>query len=297
MFNLMAEREEITIAADDGFALAGTLVRPDGPPRAAVLITSGTGFPRTYYLRLARELAERGCAVMVFDCRGIGGSAPADLGAMRMTYADWGRLDTPAALDALAKAAPGAPLLHIAHSVGGHFIGLWRNQAAVAAHLFLCVGSGYWRDHFARAWPLELYFWLVYGPWSLRRHGYVRHGGGWQGASLPRGVWEPWRRWCLKPGYFHDELGSPASGLHPNGYAGVVAPIRSIVYSDDPIANARTAPVMLDLYPNATRELRVRRPQEFGLNRIGHNGPFSTAASPARADIWAWLEDALARQR
>lgn len=49
-------------------------------------------------------------------------------------------------------------------------------------------------------------FWLVLGPHDLGKYGYVRSGRLWRGTDLPRGVFETWKRWCLKPSYFLKEL-------------------------------------------------------------------------------------------
>lgn len=284
--------ETITLAARDGYLLGGLIVRPEGRPRAGLLVTGGTGFKFSFYRPLAEDAATRGFLVLLFDPRGIGNSAPNDLAAMAMDYTDWGRLDAPAALDRLAEAAPGLPLGHVAHSVGGHFVGLWDNHALVKAHAFACVGSGYWRDHPPLAQLRELYFWHAYGPWSLRRHGFVARGGGWTGAPIPRGVFETWRRWCHRPRYLFDELGAPGT-LEHHHYDEVAAPMRSWIYTDDPIANSKTAPVILDLYPNAPTEMIVRSPEDYGLRKIGHNGPFARGTEAPRGEILDWLSATL----
>lgn len=279
------ETRDLTLAAPDGFPLSARLIRgPD--PKLALLVSSGTGFPKGFYDRFARHMAARGAVVLTYDFRGIAGSRPEDLAALRMDYPDWGRLDMPAALDALAGAAPGLPLVHAGHSVGGHFLGFMPNHHRIARHAFVSVGSGYWGRHHRSYNPLELFFWFGFGPWSLRRHGYVRGGGLWGGTDLPRGVWETWRRWCLKPAYFSDELNDR---LQPHHFGAVTAPIRSWIFSDDPIANPRTAPDLLAVYPNATSELVLRRPADYGVRRIGHEGAFRRGMEPFWDEMFDWL--------
>ena len=277
--------QDIIVVAEDGYRLSARLIR--GPaPTHAILITSGTGFPMGFYDRFARHLAANGAAVLLHDMRGIGASRPDDLAAMRMTYEDWGRLDMPAALDALIAAHPGLPVTHVGHSVGGHFVGFMPNHAKITRHAFVAVGSGYWGDHFRSYNPAEIFFWWFYGPWSLARHGYIKGGKLWRGADLPRGVFLPWRHWCHDPRYFADRIGAE---LQPNHFAEITAPIRSWIFTDDPIANRKTAPRMLKVYPNAPGELIVRAPADYGVTRIAHEGAFRRGLEPLWDEISDWL--------
>ncbi len=271
--------------AADGWPLSMRLISVPEPV-VAVLVSSATGYPKGFYERFARHLAGRGAAVLTYDYRGIAGSRPDDLAAMRMDYADWGRLDMPAALDALIKAAPGLPVTHVGHSVGGHFLGFMPNQDRITRHAFLSVGSGYWLGH---SWPdnlIELFFWRVLGPLSLARHGYVKSGRLWTGTDLPRGVFETWRRWCLKPAYFRQEL---QSILRPNHFDAVTAPIRSWIFSDDPVANQITGPELLRVYPHAPAQVVLRDPSDYGAARIGHDGAFRRGREPLWDEVFDWL--------
>lgn len=287
--------EELTFRTADGVQLGGRLFAPEGQPRLAVMLSGGTGFPQRFYAACAQHLAGHGALVLTFDYRGIGASVPDDLAAMEMDYPDWGRHDMPAAAAALRRAADAhkfegrgfeGPLVHLAHSVGGHFAGFMPNHALFARHAFVAVGSGYWRDHPLSYNPFELYFWHVLGPLSIRRHGYVRRGGGWSGASLPRGVFETWKRWCMQPNYYRDELAGP---LRPHHFDALAAPIRSWVFPDDPIATPRTAAAILDCYGAAPHEIVVRRPDEIGVDRIGHEGAFRRGRERLWDEWFEWL--------
>ncbi len=279
--------EDRIVRTADGWPLEATLFRP-ATPRMGVLVSAGTGFPRGFYARFARWMAERGAVVLTYDYRGVGGSRPEDLAAMTMDYPDWGRLDMPAALKALKTAAPGLPLFHVGHSVGGHFVGFMPNHGDIARHAFVSVGTGWWGGHHRTYNPFELVFWLVLGPRHLKRHGYVRSGRFWRGTDLPRGVFETWKRWCLKPAYFLDEL--TQGRLEPQRFADVKAPIRSWIFPDDPIATPRTAAALLKAYPNAPSEIVVRRRTDLGVRRIGHEGAFRRGVEPLWEEILAWFD-------
>lgn len=271
--------------AADGFPLSMRLISAP-QPTLAVLISAGTGYPKGFYDRMARHLAGRGAAVLTYDYRGIAGSRPDDLAGLEMDYTDWGRLDMPAALEALIGEVPGLPVGHVGHSVGGHFIGFMPNHARIDRHAFLSVGIGYWRAHHLSNQPLELTFWHLLGPLSLAHHGYVKGGGLWAGADLPRGTFETWKRWCLKPAYFRDEL---AERLRPHDFEGVTAPIRSWVFADDPIANAVTAPELLKIYPHASAEIVARQASDYGVKRIGHDGAVRRGMEGLWDEVFDWL--------
>lgn len=279
----------LRFAASDGWELEGDLFS-GSEQRLAVMISAGTGFPRRFYRPLAEWLAGRGAVVLAYDYRGIGGSRNGvDLATSGIDYPDWGHYDQPAALAALEQAAPpGLPVTHIAHSVGGHFIGLMPNHDRIARHAFVSVGTGYFGGHHKRNWPLEMYFWWGMGTWSLWRHGFIANTGGWQGEPLPPKLFRTWRRWSHRRAYFRPDL----PRMQPDFYEDVRAPIRSWIFPDDPIATPSTARDILECYPNAPHEIVLRAPADLGLKRIGHEAAFRPGREMLWAEIFDWLEGA-----
>lgn len=277
--------EEIEITCADGFPLSSRLYRPEGAPKLAVLISSGTGFPQQYYRHLAAFLMARGAVVLTYDYRGIAGSALEDW-PTAIDLPDWGRLDMDAAVRALARVAPKVPIAHIGHSAGGHLVGFAAHHGLVSRHAFVCVGSGTWYRHWVSRWPLELYFWWVLGPISIWRTGRVGGAGGWRGAALPPKVFRTWRRWSHRASYYGREL---RRGLQPHHFEACTAPIRSWVFPDDGIATPATAQDILNCFPNAETEILVRAPSFYGLPRIGHQGAFKQGCEAIWEEWWAWL--------
>jgi predicted alpha/beta hydrolase len=269
----------------DGWSLEGDLFQPPSP-RIGVLISAGTGFPRRVYRHLARFLVDQGAAVLTYDYRGIGGSAVSDTQRQRIGYQDWGHYDQPAALAHLAARVPNVPLTHVAHSVGGHFLGLMPNHDQIARHAFLSVGTGYFGFHHKRYWPAEFYFWWIMGGYSLLRHGYVKPVLGWKGEPLPPNLFRTWRKWSHRRAYFKPDM---QTVLRPSHYDQVTSPIRSWVFSDDPIATPRAAQELLSCYPNARTEIRVQTPQQIGRRRIGHEGAFRPGCELLWKDVSDWL--------
>jgi predicted alpha/beta hydrolase len=260
-------------------------------PRAALLLNPATGFPQTFYFRLANYTAGRGYHTLVYDYRGMGTSAPAQLAQEPCRMSDWGLLDMRTALSAVAERAARLPVATLGHSVGGQFLGLLKNHALAKAHVQIATSVGYWPWEQAPFRYLAWWFWRVHGPLMLAIRGYVPTGGGWSGLPLPRGVFEEWRRWCLRPDHFGPDL---HTYLTDNVFTEIRAPVLNVGFSDDPIATRRTVEELNKFFPNVQRESRWFKPSDVGSTRIGHEGFF---ASRHRDSLWRpvmdWLDSKL----
>jgi predicted alpha/beta hydrolase len=240
--------------------------------RAVIVMNGATGFPQSFYFKLAQYAADRGYDVLAYDYRGIGLSAPPDLAAETARMSDWGLLDMRAALEAGAERAQGLPVATLGHSVGGQFLGLLRNHALAKAHVQIATSVGYWPWEKAPFKYLAWWFWRVHGPLMLSIKGYIPTGGGWAGLPLPRGVYEEWRRWCLRTDHFGPDL---HTYLSDHCFNEIRAPLLSVGFTDDSIATRRTVDALNTFYPNAARESRWYSPAEVGSKRIGHEGFFA----------------------
>jgi len=282
-----AAGEPISFSARDGRSLGGLLLRAIAP-RGTVLMNAATGFRREFYLKFASYSAERGFHTLVYDYRGAGANAIQPLTEESARMSDWGMLDMPAALDALAARFPQLPLVTVGHSVGGQLIGCMYNHSRAQAHLLVATSTGYWRLHRAPFRYAALYWWKVHGPLMLRLHGYVPRGVFWRGDDLPRGVWLQWRRWCLNRSYFGIDLDGDLRG---SDFGAVRAPILVLGFTDDPIATPRAVEALLSYYSNAPIERRWTRPADVGARAIGHHGFF---AERHRDSLWRealdWIE-------
>jgi predicted alpha/beta hydrolase len=282
--------QAFTLRCADGRELAAHWF-PAAQRRAVVMISGGTGFPQTFYFKLASYAADRGYDALVYDFRGMGASAPANLATEPTRMSDWGLLDMRAALAAAATRAQGLPLATLGHSVGGQFLGLLKNHALARAHVQIATSVGYWRWEHAPFKYLAWWFWRVHGPAMLALKGYIPTGGGWAGLPLPRGVYEEWRRWCLRPDHFGPDL---ATYLSDNVFSEIRAPLLSVGFTDDSIATHRTVTELHKFFPNAAREARWYSPADAGSKRIGHEGFFATRH---RDTLWRpvfdWLDSTL----
>ena len=262
--------QAVRFAARDGRTLSGTLL-PARAPRGALLLNGATGFAHGFYRDFARYCAARGYHTLTYDYRGIGASAVTPLREERARMSDWGRLDMPAALDYLAAASPGLPLVTVGHSVGGQLLGAMDNESRARAHVMIACSSGYWRYQRVPFRFVALALWRLYGPLMLASRGYVPRGRVWRGEPLPAGVFRQWRAWNLQPTPFGPALDAEFADSR---FAQVRTPLLSLGFSDDPIATAAAIAALLAAYPRAPVERRVTRPADVGARRLGHHGFF-----------------------
>jgi pimeloyl-ACP methyl ester carboxylesterase len=146
--------DDIMVPAADGYPLAATLFLPRGPKRHAVLINAATATPRKIYRGFAGYLARRGCAVLTYDYRGIGGSRqkdvvgydrPKSLVGFKASMADWAALDVTATVAWMRERYHALPLSYVGHSFGGQALGLLANDAEVSRALLIASQAATWK--------------------------------------------------------------------------------------------------------------------------------------------------------
>lgn len=110
---VLPEADDVTLVTDDRLRLGAWFVPPAGAPRGqAVLVAPGNGGNRLGLAGLARELANRGFAVLLLDYRGFGGNpgTPSQDGLL---------LDARAAQRALAdRGYPPGRTIYVGESIG-----------------------------------------------------------------------------------------------------------------------------------------------------------------------------------
>ena len=133
----------------EGFSLAGTLTKPEGPgPFPAAVLITGSGpqdrdsdiFGHKPFAVIADHLTRNGMAVLRYDDRGVGHSAGSQHGATTGDLA----VDAKAGFDALAVRPDidSARIGFIGHSEGGLIAPLAYTNGAEAAFIVLLAGPG-----------------------------------------------------------------------------------------------------------------------------------------------------------
>ena len=268
-----------------GARLAGQLVLPVGLPRAAVVIHPATGAPAGFYRAFAGWLAaERDCAVLTYDYRDFGGSATGPMRRARASMIDWGLRDQAAALATLGRLVPQVPRWVIGHSMGGVWMGFHPAMAGVERAITVGSGLTHVSDHPFGYRMKARAFWHGPVPWLAGALGYLPGSRLGLGADLPLEVYRDWRRWCLTKGFNLSDVGRILPLPDP---ALVTAKMRLIAIADDVMVPPPAVWRLMGVYPQAEKRQLVLRPAEFGLDRIGHLGPFHKR----NAVVWPALVD------
>jgi len=287
--------DDITIPAMDGYKLGATLFLPRGGKRRAVLISSATAVPRRIYRGFAGYLARRGCTVLTYDYRGIGGSRqlalegynkPKSLRGFKASMADWAALDATAAVGWMRERYANLPLGYVGHSFGGQALGLLANNREISRALLIAAQAGYWK--------------LMTSPESYRVYAMMNFIGspltralgytpGWTGIGedLPMGVFLQWTDWVNSPRYFFDD--TSVAGL--DNFAQYKGPMRAVCISDDPWATPSAVELLCAGYSSTRPEIITVTPGDVGASKLGHFGFFR---ADHRDTLWRgaaeWLE-------
>ncbi len=282
----MEQREILSLTASDGHPLSATVTRPDGTPRAQLIVGGATGVPQAFYRRFALFAAERGYQTWTVDFRGIGQSAPPTLRGFRMNYLDWARLDLAALVDRAAQ--EDGPRFLVGHSFGGHAFGLLPNAEEIQACYTFATGAG-WRGWMPWHEQIKVWFlWNVVGPLLIRWKGCLAWKQLGMGENLPSDVFIQWRHWCRFPHYFFDD--PQQQGMIKQAFQRVRVPMIAANAIDDLWATPSSRNAFMQGYVNADWRGIDLVPGEIGLRTIGHMGYFRKEAFPLWEQMLDWFE-------
>ncbi|GAB3923022.1 alpha/beta hydrolase family protein [Larkinella terrae] len=275
--------EKIVITASDGYQLSALYAAPVTKNVGTVVISSATGVRKEFYLHFALFLVGQGYTVLLYDYRGIGGSAPNDLRKMDAFMHEWGTKDMNAVLDYLVREKGMTDIIWLGHSVGAQLIGFLEKPHYIRKVISINSALGYWRYFpFPMNW-LIWGLWYFIGPLMVKLYGYgVMTKIGW-GENLPRNMMKEWRSWCLNKTYFRESL---RQALQSDQFSQFTIPITSVYMSDDFIANDKTVPLMLKFFPNSPQRIRKLSVREFTQEKVGHTGIFR---KKFRHNLWPVL--------
>lgn len=283
----------LTLHTRDGVALAARAYDPVacrsglaqgealGRTPLAVLLVAAMGVPQRFYESFACWLAQHGVAVLSFDWRGTGDSAPARLRGYRASLTDWAEHDLPAAAQALFDRWPQAEPVYLGHSLGGQLFGWLERPERFARLVTVAAGNGYWRLNAPAVRRKAPWLWWLLAPVGIAMAGYFPGRRLGVVGDLPAGAMWQWRRWCLHPDY----LGAEGPALRER-YARVRVPIRAVLAEDDELVSPAGVHRLYQLYAEAPVRFEALQPQALGLKRIGHFGAFQLSAAPV---LWPRL--------
>lgn len=261
----------ITIPAKDGYELSAIYMKPETFSAGTIVISSATGIRKEFYINFSRFLEMQGYTVLLFDYRGIGGSAPEKLKALKCQMHEWGTKDMNAVVDFLVQKEGKTNITWIGHSVGAQLIGFLENKQHIRKVISVNSALGYWGYFPAPQRWLIWGLWYFVGPMMVKIFGYgAMTKIGW-GENLPPRMLMEWRKWCLSKTYFKNTI---QEKLNVDRFYDFRIPITAVYTSDDFIANDKTVPLMLDFFPNSPKEVYKLPVHKLTNEKVGHAGLF-----------------------
>lgn len=283
--NKTQQLQSVSITADDGYLLSALFGCPEIEPIGSVVISPATGIRKEFYINFSRHLLKQGYRVLIFDYRGIGGSAPTRLKEMNAHMHEWGTLDMNAVVNYMVKEKGCTNIVWVGHSVGGQLIGFLKNIEHIGKVIAINSAFGYWKllpfpKNFM-VWSL----WFFLGPIMIFFFGYGRMRLiGW-GENLPKQMLLQWRTWCLSCNYFQSCIEQTIS---TDKFYDFTSPILFLYLSDDFIANDISARRMINFFPNAPRAIYKLDVADYTNERVGHIGIFR---KKFEASLWPVLTE------
>lgn len=277
--------QEISIIAVDGYRLSALFSIAEGEAVGTVVVSSATGVKKEFYINFSRYLVKRGYNVLLYDYRGIGGSAPRDLKSLKYYMHEWGTKDMNAVLNYLVEKKDLTDIVWIGHSVGAQLIGFLEHRQHIRKVIAINAALGYWGYFpFPMKW-LIWGLWYFIGPLMVRVYGYgAMRKIGW-GENLPSNMMLEWRDWCLSKHYFRSCL---QQQLHTDKFYQFTTPITAVYTSDDYIANDKTVPLMMNFFPNSPWQILKLSVHEHTREKVGHTGIFR---KKFEKNLWPVLAD------
>jgi predicted alpha/beta hydrolase len=279
-------RQKITIEASDGRQLSARWWPGTEAAERSVVFIPALAAPQEYLHFFAGYLAGRGWGALTFDYRSVGASRDAATDSA-VTLDDWTNLDLPAAISEVKRRANPRFLAAIAHSIGGQLLGQSPIRHDVNGALFIAAqrgipklyrGIGRLRVEYAYAiFPIliRLMGRLPVSPLTL------------PDACSGRAVrqWVEWGR----GGVFTDCGGADVESRFAE-YRGSLTAVT--IADDDYYAPAEAVEALTRMFLNAELRREIVRPQDYGVETIGHFGFFHRRAP---RELWdrgeTWLRE------
>lgn len=265
-----------------GQPLKGHLFRPVRPPRAIAVLNAATAVRQRFYRPFAEWLAGQGIACLTYDYRDFGASQRGSMRASRATMLDWGIHDAQAARDTARAQFPGTPLWVIGHSLGGMLTSFQRDLDQIDRVIAVASGFVHVSEH---PWPyqaLARFFWQAGGPVGTKLAGYLPGKMMGFGPDLPAQVYWQWRALCTR----RDFAGTMEwKDLPPEHLTGLRSPMKLVAVADDVMVPPHAVWRLMERHREAHKTQKTLRPEEYGLQKIGHVGVFDAANKACWEDI------------
>lgn len=276
---------EFFVKCSDGYPIGCTAFEPESPVGKLLIINGATGVPQRLYYGIAQYLAELGIAVITYDYRGVGKSAPANLRGFEASMRIWGDTDFAAITGYAEQHYASYRKFCLGHSIGALIVGMNEGSALFEKFIFMGTQNAYIGNLKGHVKASGFFVFGVAQPATTLLSGYFPARLFGLGKNLAKGVGADWRTLILNP--------QSTSKLLETGtdHRNVLHQETTVMYADDDawMTEKGVKSLMEDTYPQLRPKYKIISAAESPEKKIGHINFFRNYNKP----LWKYVADEL----
>jgi len=273
-----------TIRTKDGKNIEARVYVPTEDSNRVIVISPSAHATQTFYYDIACFFRNQKFAVVTFDFRGTGDSAPTSLKGFKANLENWAQQDIDAVLRYVKNQFPKQELIFLGHGIGGEIIGLapasqFINRIVLVSCALSCTRLRRWREKlwigvmktFAKAIS-----WL-FGYFPGKELGIL--------SDLPKGVMNEWIHWCDNANGLFDDFPD-------HNYRKLQVPLLAFSFSDDWRSQQNGVKALLQHFSSACVSWYHIHPKQIGKRKVNHSGFFKmTSEKTLWQPVLNWIND------
>ena len=271
------------VRTKDGYSLGIRVFLPFRSFTSVIILAPSALLSQKDYLNFARFLQHHGFAIVSFDYRGMGESAPTSLVGFDASLEQWATYDTDAVILYTRQRFPMNELIYIGHGIGGEISGLvpaiqFINKLVLINSSLSCTRYRHAKD---KLWvgSMSLFYRMLsrmYGYFPGKRLG-KKH-------DLPPGIMKEWLHWCDNSNGLFDDY--PDHNYRKQRFS-----ILAYSFSDDWRSRKKGVKSLLDHFSSAQITWRHIEPEEVNEVKVGHLGFFNyEKCGNLWKEMMSWVE-------
>ncbi len=273
-----------SIRTKDGRKIFARVYLPDEDAGGVIVISSSAQVTQEFYYDIACFFREKKFAVVTFDFRGTGDSAPMALKGFEANLENWAQQDTDAVLRYTKNLFPKQELIFVGHGIGGEIVGLapasqFINRIILVNCALSCSRLRRWKE---RIWIEVMKNFIKLTSWLF---GYFPGKGLKVLNNLPKGVMYEWIHWCNNANGLFDDFSD-------HNYRRLQVPLLAFSFSDDWRSQESGVQALLEHFASACITWHHITPKQIGRTKLGHSGFFKIQS---KKNLWQlllnWIDD------
>lgn len=256
-----------TIRTKDGNHLAVRIYKPKEEANKVIVIAPSADVTQDHYYDLAVYLIQNKMAVITFNFRGTGFSAPKELKGYKANLENWAQHDLDAVLRHAKNSFSKQELIFVGHGIGGEIIGLAAASQFISRIVLVSCALSCTR---LRRWTERIWIGGMKGFVKMTSviFGYFPGRGLRILNNLPKGVMDEWINWCNNENGLFDDFTD-------YNYRKLQVPLLAFSFSDDWRSQESGVQALLKHFSAASIQWYHIKPKQLSLRKVGHSGFFN----------------------